>query len=163
MLKSIRPAQGATAASAVGDRAVSADALRRFVSFLLAGGLAACANIGSRIVFSLWVRYEIAIVLGYAVGISVAFALNRRFVFDPSNRSLHEQCVRFFAVNLVSFTQVWLVTMLLARIVFPAAGFDWHTETVAHVIGVLSPAVTSYWLHKHFSFASTKAAPRVAA
>jgi putative flippase GtrA len=42
--------------------------------------------------------------------------------------------------------------MLLAVIMFPAVGFTWHAETVAHVTGVVSPAVTSYLLHSSYTF-----------
>jgi putative flippase GtrA len=59
---------------------------------------------------------------------------------------------RFALVNAVAFAQVWLVSVGLARLVFPAIDFTWQAETVAHVIGVVSPIVTSYIGHKHFSF-----------
>ena len=39
-----------------------------------------------------------------------------------------------------------------ARVVFPSAHFDWHADDLAHVIGVASPILLSYYLHKHFSF-----------
>ena len=54
----------------------------------------------------------------------------------------------------LAVAQVWIVSVGLARFVFPAIGFTWHDETVAHVIGVLVPVVTSYLGHKHFSFAA---------
>jgi len=52
----------------------------------------------------------------------------------------------------LAFAQVWVVSVGLARVIFPAIGFSWRAETVAHVVGVLSPVVTSYVLHKRFSF-----------
>jgi len=57
-------------------------------------------------------------------------------------------------VNLAAVAQVWVVSVGLARLVFPVAGFVWHAETVAHVIGVAVPVFTSYLGHKHFSFAT---------
>ncbi len=46
-----------------------------------------------------------------------------------------------------------IVGVGLDRFVFPAVGFTWHAETVAHVIAVASPILTSYVAHKYFSFA----------
>ena len=62
------------------------------------------------------------------------------------------QLTRFALVNAIAFVQVWLVSVGLARLLFPAIGFTWQAEIVAHAIGVASPAVTSYFLHQHFSF-----------
>jgi len=56
-------------------------------------------------------------------------------------------------VNAVAFAQVWIVSVGLAHWVFPAIGFTWRAETVAHVVGVISPVAVSYVLHKRFSFA----------
>jgi putative flippase GtrA len=61
---------------------------------------------------------------------------------------------RFALVNLAAVAQVWIVSVGLARLAFPAIGFTWHAETVAHVIGVAIPVFTSYLGHKHFSFAA---------
>ena len=44
----------------------------------------------------------------------------------------------------------------LARLAFPAVGFDWLAEDIAHLIGVAIPAVTSYFGHRHFSFSSRR-------
>jgi hypothetical protein len=59
---------------------------------------------------------------------------------------------RFALANAVAFAQVWLVSVGLARLVFPAIGFRRHADTVAHLIGLASPVWTSYLGHKHFSF-----------
>ena len=129
---------------------------RRFGLFLLAGGTAALANIISRVLFSLAMPYEVAIVVAYVVGMTVAYVLNRSFVFEESGRGVADEYVRFTIVNLVAVAQVWIVSVGLARVVFPAIGFAWHAETVAHVIGVIVPVFTSYFGHKHFSFAGKR-------
>ncbi len=124
----------------------------RFALFLVTGGIAAAVNIVTRILLERFVGYETAIGLAYLAGMVTAFILARVFVFKPTGGGAHGQFVRFALVNAVAFAQVWVISVGLARIVFPAAGFTWRAETVAHVIGVLSPVVTSYILHKRFSF-----------
>jgi len=131
------------------------DGQRRFALFLLAGGTSAVFNIVSRVVFSQAVRYEIAVVLAYLVGMTIAYTLNKLFVFERSGRAVADEYVRFGIVNLVALAQVWIVSVGLARFLFPALGFTWHADTVAHVIGVAVPVVTSYFGHKHFSFAKS--------
>jgi putative flippase GtrA len=126
---------------------------RRFVLFLLAGGAAALVNILSRIALNYAMPYEAAIVVAYLFGMTAAYLLNRYFVFAESGRTMRSEYFRFALVNLAAVAQVWIVSVGLARFVFPAAGFAWHAETVAHVIGVAVPVFTSYLGHKHFSFA----------
>lgn len=133
--------------------------MRQFLLFAGAGGIAALANIGARLLLSLALRYELAVALAYLVGVTVAFVLNRRYVFTHAPGSARAQYGRFALVNVVAFVQVWLVSVGLARFVFPTLGFAWHAETVAHVVGVLSPVATSFLLHKHFSFAGAPDPP----
>lgn len=125
---------------------------RRFVRFIAMGGIAAGANIGARWLLSFAMTFEVAVALSYLVGMITAFVLMRLLVFAPSDRPVSTQFLRFTMVNALSFTQVWMVSVGLVRIVFPAVGFAWHDETVGHIIGVLSPVVTSYLLHQQFSF-----------
>jgi putative flippase GtrA len=47
---------------------------------------------------------------------------------------------------------VWIISVALARFVFPAIQFTFHADTVAHVVGVVAPVFTSYLGHKYFSF-----------
>ena len=130
--------------------------LRRFISFLFASGAAAVVNILSRIVINRFTSYEAAIVFAYICGMTVAYVLNRLFVFDSQDRRVAAEYGRFALVNLVAAAQVWCISVALARLLFPALGFEWHAETVAHAIGVVSPAYTSYLGHKHISFGSAR-------
>jgi putative flippase GtrA len=131
-----------------------AEERRRFILFVLAGGTAALVNILSRIALNWIMPYEVAIVVAYACGMTTAYVLNRNFVFEESGRGIASEYWRFTLVNLAAVAQVWLVSVGLARIVFPMIGFTWHAETVAHVVGVIVPVFTSYIGHKHFSFAA---------
>ena len=126
---------------------------RRFIAFLLTGGLAAGINVGSRLVFGLVMPYEAAVTIAYLVGMTAAFFLARMFVFASSGRSLHVEYGRFALVNVASLVQVLAVSVGLAKLVFPALHMTWNAELIAHVVGVLSPVVVSYQGHKRFSFA----------
>jgi putative flippase GtrA len=131
---------------------------QRFLRFLAAGGTAALVGAIVRWALSRAMRYELAVALAYVLGMTVAFVLSAILVFDRSQRSARTQYVRFALVNAVAFPQVWLVSVGLARFVFPASGFHWHQDTVAHLIGLATPIWSSYLGHKHFTFGSRKAA-----
>lgn len=124
----------------------------RFARFIVAGGIAALANVGSRLLFSLWLPYVAAIVLAYCVGMITAFVLNRLFVFDSGVLGLRVQAFRFLLVNLAAVIQTIAVSLLFAEIVLPAMGFHGNIELIAHGIGVLVPIFTSYLGHRHFTF-----------
>lgn len=125
---------------------------RQFLGFLLAGGLAAAANFGSRIALGTVMPYVPSIILAYCIGMVTAFVLNRLFVFTRSTNSVSRQAFWFVLVNLAAVLQTVLISLLLARWLFPAMGMDFHPETLAHAVGVAVPVVTSYFGHKHFSF-----------
>lgn len=132
--------------------------LRRnqFARFLLTGGTAAGVNIVTRWLFSHVMDYSLAIVAAYLCGMTTAWLLSRLYVFAPSGRTRRDEYVRFTLVNLVAAAQVWLISVALARYVFPAVGFTFYPEDVAHIIGVIAPIFTSYVGHKHFSFAQAR-------
>jgi putative flippase GtrA len=125
---------------------------RQFAGFLVAGGIAAAANVGSRILFSRLVGLELAVILAYLVGMTVAFVLMRSAVFPPSAAPIGRQVALFTAVNLAALLQTLVVTLLLARWLLPAAGLRSHVEEIAHVVGVCVPIVTSFFGHKYLSF-----------
>ena len=126
---------------------------RRVITFLVTGGLAAALNIASRVALDRVMPYEVAVAVAYLVGMTTAFFLARLFVFQASGRSLHVEYGRFALVNVAALIQVLVVSVGLAKMVFPAIGFTWNAELIAHVFGVLSPVLVSYQGHKRFSFA----------
>jgi putative flippase GtrA len=125
---------------------------RQFIQFIAAGGIAAAINFLSRIALSYRMPYVPAIVIAYVLGMATAFILNRAFVFRRGSNALHHQVFWFSVVNLMAALQTLLVSLLLNDVVFPRIDFQWHTETVAHAIGVAIPVVTSFIGHKRLSF-----------
>jgi putative flippase GtrA len=128
-------------------------ARQEFFRFLLVGGIAAAVNIGARYVFNLWISFEMAVLVAYLFGVVTAYMLSRRYVFVATGRKAHEEFLRFGLVNVVAAAQVWLISVGLVRLLFPALSFTWHAEDIAHCIGVAAPTITSYFGHRHFSFA----------
>lgn len=132
-----------------------ADLLNRpFIRFALSGGLAAAANILSRMALSQITNYSAAIIIAYLIGMTTAYILMKLFVFEKSGRSVQHEYLRFGLVNLIALVQVWAVSFGLARLMFPWIGFSFYAETVAHIVGVLSPIFASYFMHKYFTFGS---------
>ena len=120
--------------------------------FLLVGGAAASAQWLARFPLNLVMPYPAAVVAAYGVGMAIAFELNRRYVFPAGADARHRQFVRFFLVNILSFATVWAVSVGLGEMFLPHFMGPGLAESLGHGVGVLSPALASYFLHKHFTF-----------
>ncbi len=125
-----------------------------FARFLVTGGIAALVNIGSRYLLNFFMRFEIAVIVAYLFGMGAAYILARTYVFEASGRSVASEFQRFVIVNLFALTLVWSISVAMAKIVFPSIGFTWHADDFAHIIGVLAPAVASYFGHRFYTFSN---------
>jgi putative flippase GtrA len=124
----------------------------KFLRFLVAAGASVPVNIGARIVFSRWLPYEVAVLLSHLVGMVTAYVLTRLFVFGASGGSVRGELGRFAVVNVVSAALTWCVSVALVYRVFPAIGFTYRPEIVAHVLGLGVASVSSFVGHNRFSF-----------
>lgn len=125
---------------------------REFVLFLLTGGVAALINVISRIGFSAFMRFELAVLLAYAIGMLTAFLLSRRFVFISARVSVRRSLAGFALVNLLAVLQTWLVSVGLRSWLLPLLGVVAFRDLIAHSFGVAVPVLSSYLGHKHISF-----------
>ncbi len=125
---------------------------REFLQFVLVGGFSAGVNFLSRIGFSEFFSYRIAILLAYIVGMLTAFVLSKKYVFDKSGKHYLHELKDFTIVNIAAVIQVWLISVGLAEYFFPYIQFDYYAEEVAHLIGLGIPVISSYFGHKYFSF-----------
>ena len=124
----------------------------QFMSFLIAGGIAAIVNFCSRLLFSIWLGYSVSIVFAYICGMVTAFFLTRAFVFTRSTTRFGYAVLGFGFVNLLAILQTWGISMLLAKVVLPWCGVISYIEEIAHGVGIVVPVITSYLGHKHISF-----------
>jgi putative flippase GtrA len=129
---------------------------RQFFLFVLTGGVAALVNVVSRMGFSLWMSFEIAVLAAYAVGMVTAYLLARRFVFLRSQQTIGRSFAAFALVNLVAVLQTWLVSVGLRPWLLSVVGAAGLAEVIAHGIGVVVPVFTSFLGHKHISFRETR-------
>lgn len=120
--------------------------------FLVAGGVAAIANFGSRIIYSSWISFSASIILAYVTGMIVAFLLARMFVFRHGRQLIHQSIFFFILVNLAAAAQTWLISMVLVYYVLPLTSIQYYTDEIAHAVGVVVPVFTSFLGHKHLSF-----------
>ena len=123
-----------------------------FPRFVVAGGVAALANMGSRYLLGFVMPYVPSILIAYLIGMLTAFLLNRGFVFQGAGNSLQQQVFWFVAVNVAALAQTLLVSLALSDWLLPLIGWNHQPETVAHVIGVVVPVFTSYIGHRRLTF-----------
>ena len=126
--------------------------LVEFLIFLGLGGLAASINLIARYLLNFVMPFELAVVLAYMAGMVVAFILFGKVLFTGSHATLTRRISRFTQVNLIGAALAWFVSVLMARVALPAVGWTSHSLEVAHLIGVAAPAISSYVLHKRYTF-----------
>ena len=129
----------------------------RIVRFLLAGGMAAACNFGSRFLFSIFVDFSTAVVLAFLTGLTVGYLLNKFLVFTTSGNSMAHEVAWFVAINLLALAQTWGLSVYLAQLLPQyaffqgAAGPQW-SHAIAHGAGVILPVFTSYVGHRYLTF-----------
>ena len=88
----------------------------QFLGFIGVGVTAAMANWLSRIGFSVFVPFLIAVPLAYGVGMATAFILNRLLVFPRSPLPMNTQVRRFVVINVSFIPLVWLGSLLFLEL-----------------------------------------------
>jgi putative flippase GtrA len=123
-----------------------------FIKFLMTSGTSAMFNILLRYILTPFIGYNISIFFSYLFSMTIAWILARLFVFSHSTSTTLKEYTKFTIVNIFSLIQVWGVSVFLDKYVFPSYHFIYYPETVAHALGIFSLSLSSYWLHKHFTF-----------
>jgi putative flippase GtrA len=136
----------------VTQTATLAASLAEFGRFLGVGAIAALANLVARYFLDFAMPFEVAVVLAYMVGMAVGYFLFQRMLFGGSGVDAR-RIRRFIWVNIFGATLAWAVSSVMARQVLPLIGWEWRPFEIAHFCGVAAPAISSYFLHKHYTFA----------
>lgn len=131
--------------------------------FLIAGGSAAAINWVSRILLSLALPFEAALIVAYAIGMTVGFWLYRRFVFRGAQLgSVRSQLPVFLAVNMVGMGVVLAVSAgLVAAFGGVVPGLPLPVaEALGHGVGIAVGAVANYLGHRLLTFSSRSGTPQ---
>ena len=110
-------------------------------------------NLIARYLLDFVMPFEAAVVLAYMVGMVFAYFLFQKLIFAGNGGPLSRRVIRFVQVNLVGAGLAWSVSSVMARLVLPTLGLQFHPFEIAHLVGVAAPAMSSYFLHKHYTFA----------
>ncbi|WP_342152120.1 GtrA family protein [Methylorubrum sp. SB2] len=125
--------------------------------FLIAGGSAAAINWGARILLSLALPFEAALIVAYAIGMGAGFWLYRRFVFRGAGAgSVRGQLPVFLAVNMVGMGVVLAVSAGLVAalgVVMPGLPLP-VAEALGHGVGIAVGAVANYFGHRLLTFSA---------
>ena len=133
-------------------RANPTAALAQFARFVATGSIAAVTNLIARAILDNVLPFEAAVVLAYIAGMVVAFILFQRAIFGNPGSPLRRRIFRFTLVNMLGLAIATIVSTLLARQVLPALNWTFYPFAVAHFIGVAAPTLSSYFLHKHYTY-----------
>jgi putative flippase GtrA len=129
----------------------------RLIRFLLAGGLAALVNFGSRFFYNIFMDFSVAVVLAFMTGLITGYLLNKIYVFTASRNTVVQEMGWFVFINLLALAQTWGLSVYLAELLpayIPASvsrGGE-LADAIAHGAGVLLPVFTSYVGHKYLTF-----------
>lgn len=126
----------------------------QFVKFLAVGGVGALAHWLARFAFEAFMGFGAAVVLAFMVGLTVAFVLNRFFVFPRSARPVRDEMIIFTIVNAASFPVVVGISFFLGTFVLPKFLSLEIAKALGHGVGVLSPVFVNFVAHKLITFKS---------
>lgn len=124
---------------------------KEFIMFVMASGIAALVNFLTRIVFNIWLSFELSVVLAFFAGLTTAYALTRFFVFNAQKVSIVSSGIKFTIVNIVALFQTYFISVYLYYWMENNIDFIFNRE-FAHLVGISCPVITSYIGHKYYSF-----------
>lgn len=127
---------------------------RQFLTFVVVGIAAAALHWLFRYFINMFVSYQAALVIAYALSLGTGFILTRRFVFPLSRKSLAHQASFFFGFHLSMFPVVIGVSYLLSEYVLAGHFGPGVARGIAHAGAVMLPAGVNFLLQKYVAFAA---------
>ncbi|WP_295568236.1 GtrA family protein [uncultured Stenotrophomonas sp.] len=128
---------------------------RRYLLFLVSGGSSAVLGVTLRLLFAQFMGYTASVIVSYFFSTLAAYALNKRLVFRGQARST--ELGKFFVVNVIGLLQTALLSNAFFKLI------EWATrlpvpvaETMGHAVALSTLAVTSFIIHKYWTFSESK-------
>ncbi|MCB1877119.1 MAG: GtrA family protein [Chromatiales bacterium] len=130
---------------------------RRYLVYMVGGGLSALVTIGLRELFAALLPaddrfyFVLSIVLAYAVGIAMNFFFQKQITFRSNNAS-RSAFVRFVAVALVGLVLVAALSYVLRYPVGFERWFAPYGDTLAFAAAALATSLATYALNAWLVF-----------
>ena len=125
---------------------------KQFFLFILAGGTSAIINMLSRIILSIFLRFEFSILLAYLIGMIIAFFLSKKFVFNNPKKSNNKTFAAFALINLISVIQTFFISTLMRNWLITILDNLTIAELISHLCGLGILTFTSFFGHKYITF-----------
>lgn len=125
--------------------------------FLIAGAFASLVNWLVRFPLELVMPFALSVLAAMAIGMICGFLLYDRWVFPGSARPLIWKIRDFLAINFVSQSIMFVVSVGVRELLLLAA--DWGTTiagATAHLVGISCGAIFSYFGHRSVTFSATR-------
>jgi len=82
-----------------------------------------------------------------------AFVLFKMFVFEAvKSQKTNIEAIKFTLVNLLGLAQVYIISNILNSFFFNYCLDKFWSENISHFLSVGSLTITSFFLHKYFTF-----------
>ncbi len=124
--------------------------------FLVAGTVASLVNWLVRFPFELAMPFAAAVLAAMVIGMTCGFILYDLWVFPGSTRPLFWKIRDFVAVNFISQSIMFVVSVGVRELLLL---IDWATSiagAAAHLIGIATGAIFSYFGHRSVTFGARK-------
>nr|WP_281367602.1 GtrA family protein [Stenotrophomonas tumulicola] len=122
---------------------------------MVSGGSSAVLGVTLRLLFAQFMGYTASVIVSYFFSTLAAYALNKRLVFRGQARST--ELGKFFVVNVIGLLQTTLLSNAFFKLI------EWTTllsvplaETLGHAGALSTLAVTSFIIHKYWTFSESK-------
>ena len=83
---------------------------KEFITFVLAGAVAAFVNFISRIFLNYIFSYQISIILAYLCGFITAYIIFKKYIFK-SDAQVSSSLIKFALVNVLTIIQTYFVSV----------------------------------------------------
>ena len=117
-----------------------------FIKFFLVGVFCALIHWLARIVINHYVSYEWALILSYGTALSLAFFLNKYYVFHNTKWSI-TQIYKFIGINLFFFPVVYYTSIFINNFLVSMNHYTF-SRGIAHFLAISIPMLITFIFYK---------------
>lgn len=123
---------------------------KQFILFTISGSIAAIIALVFRFFLGSYLSFYYAVPIAQVISMVFGYICFKHIVFKKYNNNISE-ILKFLAVNGFGFLQVTLLSFVLFELINNYLS-DELSEFMAHFLALSSLILTSYFLHKKFTF-----------